>query len=102
MTGPNTSAKPQPLSPLRQVRKSYLYAQLRVDGKIHLEYWDYDDAIPAWWTKQHFCQAVEDLLLEGLATIDSATLTMSLATSIPSSQEDYFCEDLYDDGSEKA
>ena len=102
MTGPNTSAKPQPLSPLRQVRKNYLYAQLRLEGKIHLEYWDFNEDIPPWWTKTHFSQAVDDLLLGGLATIDSATLTMSLASRIPSPQEADFDEDHDLDSFEEA
>jgi hypothetical protein len=94
----NNPNNQKPLSLLRHVRKNYLYGLLSKEGKIYIQYLDHkDDAFPVWWTKKHFNQAVEDLLLEGSATIDCTTLTLSLASTVPSPQEDYYCEEQYQD-----
>ena len=70
MTNPTPLNNSHPESPLRQARKVWLYKILVIQKQVNVMQWAEGKMIPAGWTLREFKQAVEDLLLDGYATID--------------------------------
>ena len=77
---------PPSLSPLQQARKMYLYQLLQRDGEVDLMEWARDKSIPDGWTTQQFHQAADDLLVDGMCTIDCH---MVLRPNPPRNDEEY-------------